>query len=156
MKESRTQEKIVSFDTMVPLLLEVLEKNGSAEITATGNSMVPMLCDRKSRVRFAKAGQLKRGDLPLYRRSNGDYVMHRVLNVEGDTYTCCGDGQWHLERNVRADQILAVVSDFTWGDRWVSCDSGWYRVYWNCWVLIRPVRRLVFGGLKRMRRIFGR
>lgn len=156
MAENKGQERIISFVTIAPLLSEILAESGSVEITTTGNSMCPMLHDRKSRVRLAKPEQLQKGDLPLYRRDNGAYVLHRIVSVNGDILTCCGDAQWHLERGIRTDQVLAVVTDFTWKDRWVSCDSLLYRLYWRIWVFIRPLRHLVFGGSNRTRRIFSK
>lgn len=153
MTATKGQEKTISFDEVTPLLLEILAENRSAEITTTGNSMRPMLHDRESRVRLAKPGKLKKGDLPLYQRENGTYVLHRIVAVTGDTFTCCGDAQWHLETGLREEQVLAVVTDFTWHGQWVSCDAGLYRFYWKFWVLIRPVRHLVFGGFNRIRRM---
>jgi len=135
-------------------LTEIVEGGSSAELTATGNSMRPMLRDRVSRVRLAKPKTLKRGDIPLYQRDNGSYVLHRIVETDQETVTCCGDAQWHLERGIRKEQILAVVTDFTWNDRWVSCDCKWYRCYWKFWLLIRPLRHLIFGGWRRLCRIF--
>lgn len=143
----------VSLEQLAPLLSEILSGQGTVELTVTGNSMRPMLHDRESRVRLAKPGKLKKGDLPLYQRENGTYVLHRIVAVTGEALTCCGDAQWHLETGLREEQVLAVVTDFTWKGQWVSCDAGLYRFYWKFWVLIRPLRHLVFGGFNRIRRM---
>ncbi len=142
--------------SLSPLMEELLSQGKSVEITVSGISMYPMLCHRVSRVRLAPAGVLKKGDLPLYRRDNGAFVLHRVIAVENESYTCCGDNQWRLERGIRQDQIIAVVTDFARKNRWISCESGIYRLYWKFWVAIRPLRRLVFGGWGRVKRFVRR
>lgn len=132
---------------------EILSQGGSVELTVTGNSMRPMLFDRRSRVRLAAARELRRGDIPLYRRDNGSYVLHRIVAEQGGCYTCCGDGQWRLEPGVRRDQIAAVVTHFDRKGRWSACGGLWYGLYWRVWVAARPLRRLVFGGAHRIKRM---
>ncbi len=135
-----------------PALCEVIDSGGKAEITVTGNSMYPMLKHRVSRVRMAKAEELRIGDLPLYRRDNGAYILHRIVGKDGDTFVCCGDHQWHPERGIHRDQILAVVTDFCRTDRWQSCTAVSYRLYVRLWMWIRPLRHLLFGGVGRIKR----
>ena len=43
-------------------------------------------------------GRLHLFDLPLYRRKDGSYVLHRVVNFGSDgSYTMCGDNQFAVE-----------------------------------------------------------
>lgn len=135
-------------------MAEILSQGGSVELTVTGNSMRPMLFDRRSRVRLSAANELRRGDIPLYRRDDGSYVLHRIVAEQGGAYTCCGDNQWRLEPNIRRDQIVAVATHFARKGHWRSCDGFCYGLYWRFWVWIRPLRRLIFGGARRMKRIF--
>ncbi len=139
---------------LAPLIQEILASGGTAEITVTGNSMYPMLKHRTSQVRLAKPGELHIGDIPLYRRDNGAYILHRVVEITDDTYTCCGDHQWHLEKGIRREQIIAVVTDFKRRNHWVTCENPIYRFYLRFWITIRPLRRLVFGGFRRVKRWF--
>jgi len=143
--------------SLSPLMEEILAQGNSVEITVTGISMRPLFEHKVSRVRLAPMKELKRGDVPLYRRDNGAFVLHRVISLEGETFTCCGDNQWHPEPNLRPDQVLAVMTDFSRrGEGWTSCQSPLYGLYWRFWVRVRPLRRLVFGGLRRVRRAFKR
>ena len=146
----------VPFEDMAVLALEKLDAGELVQFTATGSSMRPLLHDRQSRVRLSAARDVRRGDMLLYRRGKGGYVLHRVVAVELDgTYTCCGDAQWRLEPGICPEQALAVVTAFTLFGRWVSCTNGLYGLYWRAWLLIRPVRRVVFGGWRRLKRRFG-
>lgn len=137
-----------------PLLEEIVSSGGEAELTVTGRSMEPMLHDRRSRVRLcAPPEQLARGAVALYRRENGRYVLHRVAACRADGgYDFCGDAQWTLERGLRREQILAVVTEFRRGSRWVPTTSAVYGVYWRALLALRPARSLAHraaGWLKR-------
>ena len=142
---------------LTPLMEEILAQGGSVEMTVTGHSMEPMLHDRVSRVRLRAPRELKRGDLPLYRRTDGHYVLHRVTQADGRCMTCCGDAQWVLEPNIARSQIVAVMEAFDRkGGRWVSADSTLYGVYWRVWLAIRPLRHLAVGGTRRIKRLLAR
>lgn len=140
--------------SLSPLIEEILSQGCSIEFTVTGNSMRPLFHHKVSRVRLAPMEKLKKGDIPLYRRDSGAFVFHRIISLDGETFTCCGDNQWHLEPNLRPDQVLAVMTDFSRdGERWTSCQSCLYGLYWRFWVAMRPLRHLLFGGMRRLRRI---
>ena len=139
---------------LTPLMEEILARGGSVELTVTGGSMEPMLHDRRSRVRLAPPRKLQRGDLPLYRRDGGAYVLHREIAVEPGGYTCCGDAQWTLERGIPPENILAVTEAFDRGDgRWTRVDSVLYGAYWRVWLALRPLRHLTIGGVRRIKRL---
>lgn len=150
------QKREVRMASLSPIMEEILSNGGTVELTVTGNSMYPMLRHRVSRVRLRRAEALAVGDLPLYRRENGAFVLHRVVAREGETFTCCGDNQWVLEPGIRQEQIVAVMTHFARGKRWVSAQSRTYRGYWRFWVWLRPLRRLVFGGLRRSKAALSR
>lgn len=155
-EKAAVQQKEVHMAELTPLMDEILRGGGTVELTVTGNSMRPMLCHGVSRVRLVRADTLRRGDIPLYRREkSGRFVLHRIVEVENGCYTCCGDAQWHLERGIRPEQVLGVVTAFARKDAWTACESAPYRAYWKVWLKLRPLRRLVFGGwgcVKRMLR----
>lgn len=142
--------------SLSPLMEEILQQGGTVELTVTGNSMWPMLRHKVSRVRLAPVGVLRKGDLPLYRRDNGKFILHRIVAAGEGTYTCCGDNQWHVEPGLRQDQMIAVVTHFARKNRWVNAENRLYRVYWRFWVAVRPLRRLVFGGWGRVKRYLRR
>lgn len=140
--------------SLSPVIQEIVQSGGTAEITVTGNSMYPMLIDCVSQVRLCEPLVLRVGDIPLYRRDNGVFVLHRIVRCDGDIYTCCGDNQWRIEAGVRKDQILAVVTAFKRKKNWHSCQTGWYALYAKLWITIRPLRRLLFGGWRRVKARF--
>ena len=137
------QTHSVPMSALSPLIGEILSSGGDVVLTVTGHSMEPMLHDRVSRVRLTAPRALKRGDLPLYKRADGSFVLHRVTSVDADSVTCCGDAQWTLERGLRREQILAVVTEFQRDRRWRPVQSAAYGLYWRALLAARPARRFL-------------
>jgi len=95
--------------------------------------------------------KLRKYDLPLYRRSNGQYVLHRVVKA-GEEYICAGDNQFFLERGLRHEQMIAVVSSFIRDGKVYSCDHFGYRLYCRFWHHTRFIRRVWRGIRSRLAR----
>ena len=70
----------IPMEELMPLLQLQMETGGSARLTVTGSSMMPMLRDRKDQVFLEPiTGPLKKGDLPLYRRTDGTGNEYNML-----------------------------------------------------------------------------
>ncbi len=95
--------------------------------------------------------QLRKYDIPFYRRDNGQFVLHRIVAV-GESYTCIGDNQFELEPGVRKEQVIAVVSAFSRGGREIPVTSLGYRCYCRFWHYSRPIRHLWRRALGWLRR----
>ena len=102
-------EYVTRLDALMPLIRERLEAGQTVRFSPMGISMLPMLRQGKDSVVLSPVPEkLKKYDLPLYRRPDGQYVLHRIAEV-GDTYTCIGDNQFRMEPGVEHGQILALV-----------------------------------------------
>lgn len=135
-----SSEHEVALDALMPLIRECLSAGQSVQLSPKGTSMLPMLRQGIDKVTLAPLpSQLKKYDLPLYRRDNGQYVLHRIVGV-GETYTCVGDNQFDLETELRQEQMIAVVTSFTRGEKRYSANHIAYRIYCHCWHTSRPVR----------------
>ena len=110
--------------------------------------MMPMLRDGRDQVLLSPLPErLKKYDLPLYRRESGQFVLHRIVAV-GETYTCVGDNQFDLERGLRHEQMIGVVTEFTRKGKTYSVNDLSYRLYCRFWHYSRFPRR-VFRAIKR-------
>lgn len=123
-------------------LLEEQLAHGSAQLPVTGSSMSPTLRGGRDLVRLERKACLHRGDVILYRRSNGQYVLHRLMKVGEAALICCGDRQVEKE-TVQPHQVLAVVTAFCRKGIWRDVKSPIYRLYVQFWMIL-PLRRVVF------------
>ena len=124
-------------EELIPILQEQLQSGGAARLGVTGTSMMPLLRNGKDSVLLCPADAPKKGDILLYRRKNGHYVLHRVVGLGETTLLCCGDNQWAKEP-VLPEQALAKVCAYYRGDKKHPV-SGF--CYW-CYVNHLPLRRL--------------
>jgi len=131
---------------VTPLIEETLQGGGEVAFTPAGHSMFPMLRNRQDKIILVQASeQLKKYDIPLYRRGNGQFVLHRVVAVKKDGYTLCGDNQWQVEYGIRHEQIVGVVKAFYRGDKYIDCNVGkTYQLYCVIWTKLLPIRRIFF------------
>lgn len=139
----------------MPLIYEKLEAGQSVRLAPRGTSMLPMLRQGVDSVLLSPLPeQLKKYDLPLYRRSNGQYVLHRIVNAD-ETYTCIGDNQFAFEPGVCSEQMIALVSAFYRGNRKIRVDNLSYRLYCRFWHYSRPLRHFYRRGIGWLRRRVG-
>jgi hypothetical protein len=145
-------EYVTRLDALMPLIRERLEAGQTVRFSPMGISMLPMLRQGKDSVVLSPVPEkLKKYDLPLYRRPDGQYVLHRIAEV-GDTYTCIGDNQFRMEPGVEHGQILALVTAFYRGERKWEVTSPLYRLYCRFWHYSRPLRRFWRRGMGWLRR----
>ena len=145
--------KEMRLEQLMPLIRERLAAGQTVSFSPRGVSMRPMLRQGIDSVELAPiSGQLKKYDLPLYQRDNGQYVLHRIVGVT-ETYCCVGDNQFDLEYGVRHDQLIALVTSFTRGSKRISVTNVGYRIYCRFWCTTRPVRHLWRRALGRIKRI---
>ena len=137
--------KKISMDEMAPLIKEILAESGEVSFVSAGTSMLPTIRDRKDTVTLVKPqGKLKKGDIPFYQRDNGQYILHRVVYVNGDTYVMCGDNQWENEYNVRHDQIIGVLNSIERDGKIHKVTDLSYRIYVKLLPLVRYGRKYYY------------
>ena len=141
----------VTMKELLPFIEEALNNDKTFTIPITGTSMRPLLIAGRDTVTLKKCDtQLKKGDLPLYRRKEGAFVLHRVVKVEADgTYTMCGDNQFLKEKGIKHSQIIGVVTEITCNGKTFSVENKKYQSYVKLGIFILniryPYKRLRYG-----------
>ena len=122
-------------DSVNEVLQLQLSTGGIASLVVTGDSMWPTLRHRHDVVRLVPVNApLKRGDLILYKRKNGSFILHRIISKPKEgAFFCCGDNQWEREA-VGEDQVIARVDSFYRGSRECSANSRRTRAWVGFWV----------------------
>ena len=146
----------VSLDSIMPLIKEQLALGESVKFSPRGVSMLPMLRQGVDSVVISPLPeQLKKYDIPLYQRDNGQYVLHRITAVEKGCYTCIGDNQYSFEKDVRHDQMIGVVTSFYRGDKCHKTGETGYRIYCVLWHKSRRIRHFALRGARWIKRRIG-
>lgn len=145
--------KVLDPRELIPALLALLEETEPVPLLISGNSMSPFLIHGRDTVYLSKiTTPPQRGDMILYRRDKGGYVLHRVYEA-GATYTMVGDAQTLLERGIRPDQLLAKVTAVDRKGKLLKKGSFWWDFFEKAWlrmIAMRPAVRSAYSGIKKL------
>lgn len=107
-----------------------LKENGTLLYAIRGVSMLPLLRQDRDLVMLERPRERCRpGDVVLYRRASGQYVLHRVIAVRPADYVILGDNCANREYGVTDDDILGVMTGFVRNGREHSVTERGYRLY---------------------------
>lgn len=117
-------------------------------LVVSGSSMSPFLIHGRDTVWLSRLERpVRRGDILLYQRRSGTYVLHRVWKTCPDgSYTMVGDAQTVLEPGIRDDQIIAIVTAVERKGRKILPGSFWWAFFEKFWIRVVPARR----GIERL------
>ena len=120
----------VTLAEMWPFMEEQINSGKTVRFAPRGTSMLPMIREGVDTVVLKKAPErLNKYDLPLYRRKNGQFVLHRVVGKNKDGYIMRGDNQWICEYGIKDENILAIASGFYRENTFVPSDHPVYKKY---------------------------
>lgn len=130
---------------------QVIDEEGELIYTNVGDSMYPLIKPRDLLVIKKPELPLKRLDVPLYKRDNGQYVLHRIVKKRGDDYYICGDNRVFIETGITDRHIIGVLTDIVRDGKTISVYSFKNRVYAHFCCDFMLIKRVIFR-MKRKRR----
>ncbi|QNU66612.1 S24/S26 family peptidase [Ruminiclostridium herbifermentans] len=135
---------------MFPVIKEILDGGGRAWITVTGMSMYPFLREDEDSVELSSASidTIKRGDIVLIKRVTGEYILHRVLRTEKDSFYIIGDAQQWVEGPLAPEQLVAVVTAVKRNKHQFTCQSKFWVLLVKIWINVIPLRHLFLKGIR--------
>ena len=129
-------------EDMIPVICETINSGKRFKLYPRGTSMLPMIVEDKTAVSLVKTDNPQKGDVLLYRRQNGQYVLHRCIKICGDEYVMCGDNQFVLEHGITRDMIIAGIDGYYPGDKFVSVEDKEYKKYVKCLPMRRKYKKI--------------
>ncbi len=131
-------------EVLIPQLLQLLQNTDAVPLVITGSSMTPFLVHGRDTVYLSKPGKLHKGDMVLYRRRSGQYVLHRICKVPENQYWLLGDAQTVIEKDIRPQQILATVTALRRKGRLIKPGDFLWEFFRGPWLWLRPLRPLLW------------
>ena len=144
---------------LAPVIYECFENGTDVELTPTGGSMRPLWRHRRDVVKLTsvKAEDIKIWDVLLYKRSETEFVLHRVVGVNPDSLDFLGDAQFIVEHNVPKDSVVAVVKGFCrQNGRYRTANDPVYRLYVWVWCNTRGIRYFLHRVVNKIKRMVRR
>ena len=135
---------------------QAIEKYGFYIATPIGTSMMPLLRERIDTVKLVAPNNLKKHDVVLYMRNDKTLVLHRIIRVNNDLFTMCGDNQFMLEKSIKRSQIIAVMEGFYRGEKYIPSTNKTYQKYVKKTIRKRPIKYIKYLIKKIIKKIIGR
>lgn len=110
---------------------ELLERDGQFAFRNKGVSMLPLLREGRDVFILRKKGmdRCRSGDVVLYKRPPGKYVLHRVIAVREKDYVILGDNCIVKEYGITDEDIMAVMTGFVRNGKEHTTEETGYRLY---------------------------
>ena len=133
--------KIAPPDLIMEPLLGILDEAETVPLVISGSSMSPFLIHGRDTVYLSKPRRpLKKGDMVLYQRHNGAYVLHRILKADHDCCTMVGDAQTCPESGIQFHQIRAIVTAVCRKGRLLRSGCFVWDFFEKVWIRLVPLR----------------
>ena len=132
-----------SINDLMPIIKELIDGGSEVKMQVSGISMTPILHDIQDSVVLTKPHKVKKYDIVLHQRENGQYILHRIIKKKGNVLTIAGDFEVEKEYPVYTEQIIAKVIAFTRNGKDYKPGDFIIRLYSFIWVMIFPLRQKV-------------
>ena len=127
---------------------EKFKKNEKINLVITGNSMIPFLVHKRDTAVLSKFfGEVKKGDILLYFRDNGKYILHRVYDYDEKGVYFVGDSQNYIEGPVPYENILAECTCVLRKGKLIEQQAFVWKFFSKIWIRLifirQPIIRLI-------------
>ncbi len=133
--------KIVDTKAYLDMICDLLKAGETASIPVSGSSMTPFLHNGDTVFLQAPEKPLKKGDIVLYTRPTGQYVLHRIVRRRADgSFLVAGDAQTALEQ-IHGACIRGVVTQVQHKGQHLTPESKRWRYCAMVWGTLPPLCR---------------
>lgn len=133
---SKTVDTREYLDLVVSLLLE---GHRNVPVTVSGVSMTPFLHNGDTVYLNLPERPCRIGDVVLFTRPNGSYILHRIVGKKTGYFIMLGDSQLHCEF-IPEEKIHAVVTAVRIGDQVMRNNHPYCLFFRTVWRWLRPLR----------------
>lgn len=144
--------KKLSMEELYPIMLEEFREGRTFKMITNGTSMLPFIgngCDTV--ILKEPEGTLKKYDIPLYRREDGSFALHRIIGKDKHGYIMCGDNQFIKEYGITDDNIVAVMTGLIKNGEVHELRGAGYKAYCIRLCALRPIRKVYIAFKRRIK-----
>lgn len=120
-------------------------------IYVKGYSMRPFIEHTRDRVFLEKRNAYNVGDAVLAQIAPGHYVLHRIIEKDGDNLTLQGDGNLKGVEHCKEQDVSGVVTQYIRPNRIIPADDPKLIRRIKLWRKLRPIRRfllLIYNSIR--------
>ena len=130
---------------------QMLREGKPYAIYVKGYSMRPFIEHTRDRVFLEKRDTYNIGDAVLAQIAPGHYVLHRIIEKQGDNLTLQGDGNLKGVELCKEGDVSGVVTQYIRPNRIIPADDPELVRRIKLWRKLRPIRRyllLIYNSIR--------
>ena len=133
---------------------KLLETGHTIKIKPQGWSMYPLIVYGRDSVIIEPldTDRLKRGDVVLYRRKTGMFVLHRIYRITSDGIFLVGDNQTEIEGPLEFSQVKGKMTAVVRKGKTVTTKNLIYVIYRCIWLRLLPLRPVIGKMIHKIKR----
>ena len=120
---------------------KMLNEGKPYAIFVKGYSMRPFIEHTRDRVFLEKRNKYEVGDAVLAQIAPGHYVLHRIIEKNGDNLTLQGDGNLKGVELCKEQDVSGVVTQYIRPNRTIPADDPKLIRRIKLWRKLRPIRK---------------
>ncbi len=146
---------IISNETLLPEVADLLAEGYSVVLMTKGNSMLPFIIGDRDSVEMLAKKKYETGDIVFAKTSGSNWVLHRIKTISSEKVILKGDGNLcGTERCTPADVAGSVRFIIKRKGRKVDVNSASFLRMSKCWnSLPAIVQRYFLGFYRRITKI---
>ena len=151
-KKGKMQKSVLPNNVLLAEVDRLIKDGEQVVIMTKGVSMLPFIRGGEDSAVLAMPGELRIGDIALA-KANDHYVLHRIIDIDGDRIVLMGDGNVKgVERCRRADVVAVALSIIRKDGTTIDCNGRSHRTMAGIWRWMLPVRRWLLAIYRRIYR----
>ena len=143
-------KKIMPNDILMGEVTRLVSEGEKVAVLTKGNSMLPFIHGERDSVLLESPSELSEDMIVLAEVSQGCYVLHRIIEVDGGRIVLMGDGNLKGREVCRRSDVKAVAVKIIKPDREVDCMGAAHLRKVRIWKALLPVRRWILAVYRRL------
>ena len=138
-------------DELLPAVIQLLDEGHTVTLPLRGYSMRPFLENMRDKALLQKPTDIRIGDAVLAEIGPRHYVLHRIVDIQGQHVTLRGDGNLNTEHCLLSDVKATAIGFYRKGRSTLdSTTSNKWRTYSWLWMRLLPLRRYLLAFYRRI------
>lgn len=137
--------------TFLEEAVRLIKEGKIVTFKANGRSMLPFIKGEKDRIVLVQATSLHVGDIVLAWVDDNRYVIHRIIEIQGQKVTLMGDGNLYEREQCQFKDVIARAD-------YLIKPNGQHRYLYTTslkwmgrlWFLLLPIRRYLLAIYRRI------
>lgn len=151
MQQDHSEVKEIKFSNaeLLPEVIRLMDEGHTVTINLRGFSMRPFLENDRDKALLTKAKEIHKGDVVLAETAPKHYVLHRIINIDGDHITLRGDGNL-LEEHCRREDVKGfAIGFYRKGRKSIDKTNSFkWLLYSRLWTSLYPIRRYLLAAYR--------